>query len=313
MRCAASITCLLLAASAKAEDSPSHLIRAEQTSSRNRHITDKEHRQMFDAIDVNKDGIVSASDIRASAAKVGSHLPQDTLSMLEDLDSNGDGGISFAEFAAAAKHVTKKRHADVSQHRYEAVETTPSPAPADSTYISCGGHQAVTCEACPTTDADGQTVFDHGAEWCNGDCAYEGNVCKPSGSVTVDGVQTFGAEAKEGTPDILKKGITPEDKKIIDEAAQDAVKEEKEEKDAKEEEQEEGVAKAKGFDWGKFWMIIIVSFSCILGTCAIVSIVALITFCFMPKPEPPMTKEELLAEETEGEAGEEGEAAEVEG
>ena len=38
--------------------------------------------------------------------------------------------------------------------------------------VSCGNHQAETCDQCPQGN---------GAAWCNGDCEWDGATCIPSG------------------------------------------------------------------------------------------------------------------------------------
>mmetsp|Transcript_19467 Transcript_19467/g.30469 ORF Transcript_19467/g.30469 Transcript_19467/m.30469 type:complete len:289 (-) Transcript_19467:132-998(-) len=44
--------------------------------------------------------------------------------------------------------------------------------PAGDSPVSCGGHQAPSCKACPSG---------HGAHWCNGDCGWLKDACYPTG------------------------------------------------------------------------------------------------------------------------------------
>ena len=40
--------------------------------------------------------------------------------------------------------------------------------------VSCGGHQAITCEMCTIDLTD---LTDHGSGWCNGDCSWRDGKC----------------------------------------------------------------------------------------------------------------------------------------
>jgi len=285
------------------------------------HHTD-ETKAMFSAMDLNEDGLVSAEEVTTSAHKTGSVTPQkDMLKMLRDLDTNGDGGISYAEFLTAAKDVQKKRvdghhlAAAVNEHRgaseLERADQVPPP-------VSCGGHTAPNCASCTTTAEDGGRTFNHLSDWCNGDCVY-GTVagiahkCHEKGTVTIDGTLHGSAAAGQSTspvPDLLNPALTDEDKRIIEESAREAVRQEQLEKDGID--QEDMKSSIEKTSLSNFWFIVIISFSVILGLCAITSLVAILVFLFMPKPEMPMTKEELLAEEVDSGADEgEGEGEEA--
>jgi len=192
----------------------------------------------------------------------------------------------------------------------ESKETSASdPADPKAAWVSCGGHKAPNCAACGKTDAGGANVFDHGGEWCNGDCAYDG-ACKVKGTITVNG--TVAGEAlgysTSPAPDLLNPEMTPEDTAAVNSAAEDAIKEENIESADKTKKEEEAAEDAK-FSMGKFWLLVIVIFSVILGVCAIISVVALIVFCLMANPGPPPAKEEAAPLEAEGEAAEEPAAA----
>mmetsp|Transcript_138423 Transcript_138423/g.386111 ORF Transcript_138423/g.386111 Transcript_138423/m.386111 type:complete len:193 (-) Transcript_138423:85-663(-) len=64
----------------------------------------------------------------------------------------------------------------------EAPEPAPAPPPAD---VSCGGHRAADCTACPQG---------HGAVWCNGDCAWVEGECIRKDS------QEAGTAPQDGEP-----------------------------------------------------------------------------------------------------------------
>jgi len=188
--------------------------------------------------------------------------------------------------------------------------SSTDPADPRASWVSCGGHKAPNCDACTKTDATGATVFDHGGEWCNGDCAYDG-ACKVKGTITVNG--TVPGEAlgysTSAAPDLLNPEMTPEDTAAVNTAAEDAIKEENIEAADKTKKEEEEAEDAK-FSMGKFWLLVIVIFSVILGVCAIISVVALIVFCLMANPGPPPGKDEAAAPlAAEGEVAEEPAAA----
>lgn len=284
------------------------------------HHTGKRHhytKAMFKSLDGNEDGLVTATEIEASARKINSPTPKGLKGMLADIDTNGDGAISYAEFQTAAKdasrHNSEHQHEHV-HHRMNINQHEPAsdlqradqdPIPtAESTHVTCGGHKAPTCKLCPTTDDKGESVFDHGHEWCHGDCVYHQGECHDEGTITVDGtVHVSQGHSTTPIPDLLNEAITPEDKEIIQKAAADAVVEEQKEKDLKEEEEKDAVEDEK-FQWRKFWLVVIICISVVLGICAIVSIVAVVVLCFMNKPELPPSKEELLDEDVPGEADE---------
>jgi len=286
---------------------------------------------MFKALDLNGDGMVTGAEVKASMKKTNFKIPQE---FVDNVDKNPDGGITYKMFSKAAHFAAEHRHApqqkqekkaqkhqthhhhhakhraNVHAHRHEAskqhelLEVNEDPAP--DTRVTCGGHKAATCAACVTTNAQGETVFDHGSEWCNGDCVYHEGQCHKAGTVTVDAnaaAPTSQGHATTAQPDILNQNITAEDEKIIKNAAEDAIKEEETEAAEKAED------KDKGMDMGKFWLVIIILFSVILGICCIVSLVTGFVFVFMGTPAPE--KEGLVDEGEEGE-GEEGEGEEAE-
>merc|ERR1711865_498279 len=83
-----------------------------------------ETKAMFGSMDLNQDGLMTADEVKASALQVGSQAPKDMPNMLRDLDTDGDGGISYAEFLAAAKDARQK-HAHA--HRYPVAHPIPVP------------------------------------------------------------------------------------------------------------------------------------------------------------------------------------------
>lgn len=270
---------------------------------KHQHHHNSEAEELFQAMDLNQDGLVSVPEVEETAQQTGASAPKDLLKILSAIDSDADGGISYAEFKKAANAATRR----VAIHEHKAAsqleKTSEDPeSETEAVRVTCGGHTAGSCGECPSTNAQGQTVMDHGAEWCNGDCEYKNNVCVAIGTVTVDGTVQMAEAATTTLPDLLSEDITKKDEEVIDDAAQAAVKEQTLEKETKEEEEKE--ATEGDFDWGKFWLIVIVTFAVILGLCALVSVVALIVFCFMPKPDLPPTKEELLADAAD-DAGEE--------
>jgi len=305
---------------------PSTIMRRHKDGEEHHHHHDHHAhhtKELFHALDLNGDGTVTGAEVKASMKKSDFHIPQ---TFVDSVENNAEGGITYDEFLKAAhfaaehhalhhsveeltsehdeeapKHKAHNHHhaehsATVHAHHHKAPKEEElleerreqnEQNPATSAWVTCGGHKAPTCTACVTTNAQGQTVFDHGAEWCNGDCVYHNGQCHTQGTVTVSGV-TQGASMGYSTspkPDILNPNITEKDEKIINDAATDAIREENLEA-AEKQRAEEEEAESKKFSWGKFWLIVIISFSVILGICAIVSIVALFVFCFMGTPGP---------------------------
>jgi len=59
---------------------------------------------------------------------------------------------------------------------YVSLETTRT-LPTGGPYVesvSCGGHRAATCGECPLENG-----ANHGASWCNGECAWQNGKCQP--------------------------------------------------------------------------------------------------------------------------------------
>lgn len=169
------------------------------------------------------------------------------------------------------------RHAEEPTDDDTAEGGTPAP-----TGVTCGGHRAANCAACPTTNSAGHTVFDHGSEWCHGDCQYHEGACKAGGEVAAEPAVANDAGSAEPVPDLMNPAMTPADKEVANEAAADAIKEQTIEKKEKEKAKNE---EKDGFDMGKFWLVVIIIFSVILGICAIVSLIALAVFCLMANPD----------------------------
>lgn len=194
----------------------------------------------------------------------------------------------------------------------EAHEETDNGKVVTSSEISCGGNDAATCAACTEhTKADG-TIEDKGSEFCNGDCMWEATQpqfspkCIPSALSAGAGT---GVAHGETVADILNSTITAKDEAIIDRAAEQAIKEENLEAGEKQAKEEKAAEDGK-FSWGKFWLIVIITFSVILGICAISSIVVLGVFMFTGAPGKDVGDEAEGFTEGEGEG--EGEEASVE-
>merc|ERR1719498_1286676 len=100
-------------------------------------------------------------------------------------------------------------------------------------------------------------------------------------------------------PDLVNPNITAYDTQVIDRAAAEAIREGNLEA-AEEQKKEEEAAEAKKFSWSKFWLIVIITFSVILGICALVSIIAVVVLCCMGTPGPPPGKDVEGDDETEG-------------
>jgi len=155
----------------------------------------------------------------------------------------------------------------------------------DDSWVTCGGHKAPTCQACVSTDSNGRTVFDHGSEWCHGDCVYHQKKCQKSGTVNNDGAAKGVARGYATTPlpDLLNPNMTQKDERTVDIAAEAAIKEENMEAASKAKQEEEEI-KNKKFSWSKFWLITCITVSVILGICACVSVCALVVYYGMPTP-----------------------------
>jgi len=195
-------------------------------------------------------------------------------------------------------------------------ETTPRPL------VSCGGHQASTCSLCTVRDPkDGSPWGDRGADWCHGDCTYFEGACH---TLTEDNknIQRQAGFANVSTtkhiPDLLNPEITPDDKKIMDIAADKSVAEaEYEAKQRLSNEQERRKEKN-----GKFIVTVIVSTSVVLFFCAVASLIALWQYIKkgdgsngMTKLEEPLIDEnaESSGEDSPVEDGEEATAGQGEG
>jgi hypothetical protein len=191
--------------------------------------------------------------------------------------------------------------------------------------VSCGGHRAPDCAQCPTY-YQGDIHTSMGPDYCHHDCRW----CSSGGTAGVCINNQTGVCASEGTisndastmpdlvkkqPDLLDPNMTARDENIVNDAAAAAIKEENLEAASRQRAEEEA-AEEKKFSWSKFWLIVIITFSVILGICAIVSVVALVVFCCMGVTEN--APKELADEgeeddgEGEGEAGDGEEANEAE-
>lgn len=279
------------------------LVRAESHDHQSQHHRKHHIKEMFHALDQDGNGFVSADEIKVMMDSKNLH-PQAVVELVNAIPANS-AGLSVDDFASHAHKLAREdtlhhrqetasfadRHdmheADIREHRSAAVQVT------------CGGHKAATCALCTSTDANGQQVFDHGSEWCNGDCVWHEQACHLKGTVTVtvSGTSTGTANGYGTTPlpDIMNPNITAKDKGIIDKAAGAAIREENMEAAEKQRLEEEN-AEAKKFGWGKFWLITVITISVILGACACVTVIAVCMYYQMGSP----TKET----EDEGEEGE---------
>ncbi|PWA58712.1 polcalcin [Artemisia annua] len=55
--------------------------------------------RIFGAFDKNGDGKISAAELGESLMKLGSVSPEEVQTMMDELDTDGDGYISYDEFA----------------------------------------------------------------------------------------------------------------------------------------------------------------------------------------------------------------------
>jgi hypothetical protein len=265
---------------------------------------------MFKRLDADGDGFITNSEIRELVDKRQYH--SEALTKLVS-EATKTSGTSLAEFTVAVHKANElgalhhTRHdASVHQHSKGHAKNVPS------TWItSCGGHKAETCEKCPTTNSEGNTVASQGGDWdhsmCNGDCEYNpgDGKCHKKGTMTITGTVAGTATqwSTSPVPDLLNPNMTQKDDEVVDEAAGAAIKEENIEA-AEKQRQEEEDSENKKFSWSKFWLIVIITFSVILGICAIVSVVALVVFCFMGN-QGPAGKDDEEGEAFADDAGEE--------
>lgn len=228
--------------------------------------TDEEDRithnvgKAFAMLDLNGDGLITTAELKKDMKQKHLHL-QTLTSLLEH--AAGHAGTSFEEFneivhrlasQGVLRHIAK--HSTLHRHGNASVS------------VSCGGHTAVSCEACPTTDSTGATVADHRAEWCHGDCVYNpaDSKCHKEGTVTVSGSHTLDqAHTTSPVPDLLNPNHTERDDQVIEAATEAAIREEKLEAKEKEEQKEE----AKKFNWTTFWLIVAITSGVILCVCCI--------------------------------------------
>jgi hypothetical protein len=206
------------------------------------------------------------------------------------------------KLAALQGHHHEHRHRHHAAHEKQASYLATSPDGGDDSWVTCGGHKAPTCAACVSTDSEGRTVFDHGSEWCHGDCVYHPNKCHKSGTVVVDGTSKGVARGYDTTPlpDLLNPVLSADDQRTIDNAAEAAVREENIEAAQTARDEEEAI-ESKKFSWSKFWLITCVTISVILGICACVSVCVLVVYFFMPTPGPPKGQEDDDSEDEDGE------------
>jgi len=318
MRCIAPFLVVLVAGDFLADEhqvmlnAGGSMVRRHEEGGENRHGHHKGSVQaMFSALDLNGDGKVTGAELKAKMKKGDFHAKtlNELMSKVQDSD---EGYTTYAEFLEgvhtasdtalghALLHTSKEHSSPVSEHSDNLLQLGER---AD--WVTCGGHKAPSCAECPTTDSTGQTVFDHGVEWCHGDCVYADSKCHRVGTITVSNNASQGSaipySSTTEVPDILNPNITTDDNKVINEAASASIREENMEAVEKMRAEEEA-REAKKFTWGKFWLIVTVTFSVILGVCAIVSVVAFFVFYCMATPGPPGKDEDDVGEATEKEA-----------
>nr|AAX77685.1 calcium-binding protein isoallergen 2 [Ambrosia artemisiifolia] len=57
-----------------------------------------ERDRIFGAFDANKDGKISSNELGEALKNLGSVSPEEVQTMMEELDTDGDGFISYEEF-----------------------------------------------------------------------------------------------------------------------------------------------------------------------------------------------------------------------
>lgn len=81
------------------------------SSSRSSSSSGSSIQEVFDALDTNKDGVVSAAELAAagkSSSSSSSSSDSGTGAFLSQSDSNGDGSLSLDEFSSGVKNVEKQ-------------------------------------------------------------------------------------------------------------------------------------------------------------------------------------------------------------
>lgn len=287
----------LLVRTAASNDESSHFVRREAGISPQEEdrLTHNVH-NMFSMLDLDGDGLITTPELKKTMEKKHVHL-ETVTSLLERAE--GSAGTNFEQFNEIVHRVAAKgvlRH--ISKHHTAHQHGDPS------WNISCGGHKAASCEACPTTDSTGQTVANHYAEWCHGDCEYNpaDSTCNKKGAVTVSGTHTVNAShTTSPVPDLLNPNHTAEDTKVVEAATEAAIREERLENKQKEEEKEE----SKKFNWNTFWLIVCITFGSIVAICCIASIVAAVVIYGMPNAGKQLEEEG----DADADAAGEGEAS----
>lgn len=309
---------------------PSSMVRRQKEHHHHHHHREHQNAQaLFEALDIDGDGKVTSAELKDKMENSDFKVPKVLQELISHAQHNVDGGIGYMEFSRvahqAAKHKKHHRHKVHHQHQHMTSEDLvqkdeqldENQPDSRATWVTCGGHKAPSCSLCTTTDDKGQVVNDRGSEWCNGDCMMSHGKCEarpenspaPAAKATTPTPQPAQpAPAKEKKPDILDPTITGFDKAVIDDAAEDAIKEENAEAAQKQEEAIKEAANGDGFDWNKFWLIVIVVFSVLLGICAIVSVVGVCVLCYYGTPTKDIGEGTALAEEVD--AGEGEDAAE---
>lgn len=153
-------------------------------------------------------------------------------------------------------------------------------------YISCGGHRAKLCSLCTVQDAEGIPTFDHGSDWCNGDCYWGDDAkCHLKTKAHIDGIVSLPAaqnESQHTTSPVpeMDSNFSQHEKEDIHLAADRALEESTFEAKmayakAKEEKEENSPSK-------KFWFVVIITASVCLVCCACPALILLVVFMAFP-------------------------------
>lgn len=65
------------------------------------HPSDAALRRAFDALDVDSDGVLTATEVSGLMSWVGVHADAEVQDWIREMDANSDGKVTFEEFAAA--------------------------------------------------------------------------------------------------------------------------------------------------------------------------------------------------------------------
>lgn len=167
------------------------------------------------------------------------------------------------------------------------VNPTPIQNATAHFFISCGGHRANVCSLCTVQDEAGVPTFDHGEDWCHGDCYWgEDDQCHLKTQQHWDGIiplpppSNTSANSTSPIPEMFSTNYTQDEKEEIHMAADRAIQEanfEAKMNYAEVKKEEEENTKSK-----KFWFIVIITASATLVCCAIPAVVLLAGYVCFP-------------------------------